>query len=468
MMGMFLIFIIAFIVLAIILFVFLRIFFQRKVEFANQILSQKEELNVQLQNEIKQLQEQKNSLIERSANAESKIEFLNAQYELYQALQADHQLLQSRFAKAEEAYRNVNEKLTQQKEELNQIGEKFKFEFRNLAQSIMEEKTAKFTEVNEQKMNAILNPFKTQLTDFKQKVEETYDKESKERFSLEKEVQRLVTMTQLVSLEANNLTTALKGNNKMQGNWGEMILESILENSGLVKNREFFLQQFLRDNAGNVIKDADGKGLQPDAMIVYPDLRRIIIDSKVSLIAWDEYVSQSDVEEQKKFLKEHIKSVRQHIEGLSRKNYPKYASALNYVLMFVPIEPAFLEALKTDTQLWKFAYDKNILLVSPTNLFAVLRIVADLWKVEQQSANAIAIAERAGSLYDKFANFIGNFEAVGKKITEADSLYNTAHKQLTSGSGNITNKIEELKKMGAKAEKQLPSRLLDSGEEISE
>ncbi len=467
-MGMFSIFIIAFIVLAIILFVFLRIFFQRKVEFANQILSQKEELNVQLQNEIKQLQEQKNLLIERSANAESKIEFLNAQYESYQALQADHQILQNRFAKAEEAYRNVNEKLTLQKEELNQIGEKFKFEFRNLAQSIMEEKTAKFTEVNEQKMNAILNPFKTQLTDFKQKVEETYDKESKERFSLEKEVQRLVTMTQLVSLEANNLTTALKGNNKMQGNWGEMILESILENSGLVKNREFFLQQFLRDNAGNVIKDADGKGLQPDAMIIYPDLRRIIIDSKVSLIAWDEYVSQSDVEEQKKFLKEHIKSVRQHIEGLSRKNYPKYASALNYVLMFVPIEPAFLEALKTDTQLWKFAYDKNILLVSPTNLFAVLRIVADLWKVEQQSANAIAIAERAGSLYDKFANFIGNFEAVGKKITEADSLYNTAHKQLTSGSGNITNKIEELKKMGAKAEKQLPSRLLDSGEDIVE
>lgn len=468
MIGMFLIFIIAFVVLAIILFVLLRIFFQRKVDFANQMLAQKEELNVQLQDELKQLQEQKNTLIERTANAESKIEFLNVQYESYQALQTDHQLLQNRFAKAEEAYRNVNEKLTQQKEELNQIGEKFKFEFRNLAQSIMEEKTAKFTEVNEQKMNAILNPFKTQLTDFKQKVEETYDKESKERFSLEKEVQRLVTMTQLVSLEANNLTTALKGNNKMQGNWGEMILESILENSGLVKNREFFLQQFLRDNAGNVIKDADGKGLQPDAMIVYPDLRRIIIDSKVSLIAWDEYVSQSDVEEQKKFLKEHIKSVRQHIEGLSRKNYPKYASALNYVLMFVPIEPAFLEALKTDTQLWKFAYDKNILLVSPTNLFAVLRIVADLWKVEQQSANAIAIAERAGSLYDKFANFIGNFEAVGKKITEADSLYNTAHKQLTSGSGNITNKIEELKKMGAKAEKQLPSRLLDSGEDIVE
>ncbi|MEO9210037.1 MAG: DNA recombination protein RmuC, partial [Ginsengibacter sp.] len=358
MVGMFLIFIIAFIVLSILLFIFLRIFFQRKVHFSNELLLQKEEIVSQLQNEVKQLQIQKETLIERTGNAESKIEFLNTQYVAYQVLQQEHQSLQNDFTKAGAAIENANEKLLAQKEELNQIGEKFKFEFRNLAQSIMEEKTAKFTEVNEQKMNAILNPLKTQLTDFKQKVEDTYDKESKERFSLEKEVQRLVMMTQQVSLEANNLTTALKGNNKMQGNWGEMILESILENSGLVKNREFFLQQFLRDNAGNVIKDAEGKGLQPDAIIVYPDQRKIVLDSKVSLIAWDEYVSQSDVVEQQKFLREHVKSVRQHIDGLSKKNYPKYALALNYVLMFVPIEPAFLEALKTDTQLWKYAYDK--------------------------------------------------------------------------------------------------------------
>ena len=315
-------------------------------------------------------------------------------------------------------------------------------------------------------MSAILTPLKTQLVDFKQKVEDTYDKESKERFSLGKEVERLISMTQQVSLEANNLTSALKGNNKMQGNWGEMILESILENTGLTKNREYFLQEFIRDNAGNVIKDENGKGLQPDVIIVYPDQRKVIIDSKVSLIAWDESVAQADITEQKRLLLEHIKSIRQHIDGLSKKNYPRYASALDYVLLFIPIEPAFLEALKTDVQLWKYAYDKNILLVSPTNLFAVLKIVADLWKVEQQNRNAIEIANKAGSLYDKFAGFIDNFELIGKRLTEAGTIYDNAHKQLTSGRGNITGKVEELKKMGANAQKQLPDKLLQElGEE---
>lgn len=315
-------------------------------------------------------------------------------------------------------------------------------------------------------MSAILTPLKTQLVDFKQKVEDTYDKESKERFSLGKEVERLISMTQQVSLEANNLTSALKGNNKMQGNWGEMILESILENTGLTKNREYFLQEFIRDNAGNVIKDENGKGLQPDVIIVYPDQRKVIIDSKVSLIAWDESVAQADISEQKRLLQEHIKSIRQHIDGLSKKNYPRYASALDYVLLFIPIEPAFLEALKTDVQLWKYAYDKNILLVSPTNLFAVLKIVADLWKVEQQNRNAIEIANKAGSLYDKFAGFIDNFELIGKRLTEAGTIYDNAHKQLTSGRGNITGRVEELKKMGANAQKQLPDKLLQElGEE---
>lgn len=414
----------------------------------------------QLQSERNELQNQKETLLGRSAAAESRNAFLQEQHLLYGQLQQEHQQLQNKLTSTQSSLKNAEDKLLQQIGELNNIGEKFKFEFRNLAQTIMEEKTAKFTEVNEQKMNEILNPLKTQLGEFKQKVEDTYDKESKERFSLGKEVERLISMTQQVSLEANNLTTALKGNNKMQGNWGEMILESILENSGLAKNREYFLQEFIRDNAGNVIKDEHGKGLQPDAMIVYPDERKVIIDSKVSLIAWDESVSQSEVAEQQRLLQDHVKSIRLHIDGLSKKNYPKYASALDYVLMFIPIEPAFLEALKSDLQLWKYAYDKNILLVSPTNLFAVLKIVADLWKVEQQNKNAIEIANKAGSLYDKFAGFIENFELVGKRITEAGTLYDNAHKQLTSGRGNVTKQIEELKKMGANAQKQLPDKIL--------
>ena len=414
----------------------------------------------QLQSERNELQNQKETLLGRSAAAESRNAYLQEQYLLYGQLQQEQKQVQNKLTSTESALKNAEEKLLKQSDEINNIGEKFKFEFRNLAQAIMEEKSAKFTEVNEQKMNEILNPLKTQLGEFKQKVEDTYDKESKERFSLGKEVERLISMTQQVSLEANNLTTALKGNNKMQGNWGEMILESILENSGLAKNREYFLQEFIRDNAGNVIKDEHGKGLQPDAMIVYPDQRKVIIDSKVSLIAWDESVSQSEVAEQQRLLQDHVKSIRLHIDGLSKKNYPKYASALDYVLMFIPIEPAFLEALKTDLQLWKYAYDKNILLVSPTNLFAVLKIVADLWKVEQQNKNAIEIANKAGSLYDKFAGFIENFELVGKRISEAGTLYDNAHKQLTSGRGNVTKQIEELKKMGANAQKQLPDKVL--------
>ncbi len=364
-----------------------------------------------------------------------------------------------RVSKSESRNAFLEEKLVQQKEELNQIGEHFKFEFKNLAQNILDEKTQKFTEVNEQKMKAILDPLKNDLGVFKQKVEETYDKESKERFSLGKEIERLVVMTQQVSTDANNLTTALKGNNKMQGNWGEMILESLLENSGLTKGREYFLQEFIRDNAGNIIKDENGSGLQPDVTICYPDQRKIIVDSKVSLVAWDEFIAKENLEEQQLFLQQHIKSIRLHIDGLSKKNYPKYAMALDYVLLFIPIEPAFLEAVKTDALLWKYAYDKKILLVSPTNLFAVLKIIADLWKVEQQNKHAIEIADKAGSLYDKFVLFYDNFESVGKKINEANNTYETALKQLSTGRGNVIGKIEELKKMGANANKQLPGRI---------
>ena len=423
-------------------------------------LQQQSSSQNQLQLQVLQLQKDKDLLLAQATKAEYLSESLTAQNIAYNKLQQEYQAVQNQFVAINENLKNAEEKLALQKEELNKIGESFKFEFRNLAQNILEEKTQKFTEVNEEKMKAILEPLKNDLGIFKQKVEETYDKESKERFSLGKEIERLVIMTQQVSTEANNLTTALKGNNKMQGNWGEMILESLLENSGLTKGREYFLQQFIRDNAGNIIKDEYGAGLQPDVTICYPDQRKIIIDSKVSLIAWDECIAQESKEEQQRSLQQHIKSIRLHIDGLSKKNYPKYALALDYVLLFIPIEPAFLEAVKTDNQLWKYAYDKRILLVSPTNLFAVLKIIADLWKVEQQNKNAIDIADKAGSLYDKFVLFLDNFETIGKKISEANNTYETALKQLSTGRGNVISRIEELKKMGANASKQLPDKVL--------
>ena len=234
---------------------------------------------------------------------------------------------------------NLQENLKNQKLDFEAMGEKFKYEFKSLAQSVLDEKSEKLTKMNEDKMSEIINPLKQQIGEFKQKVEETYDKESKERFSLGERVKELVSTTLQVSQEANNLTSALKGNVKSQGNWGEMILESILEHSGLTKNREYFLQEFIKDKAGNTIKDENGNALQPDVTIYYPDERKIIIDSKVSLIAWEKYSSAEDVEEKKKYLVEHIQSIKQHVIGLSKKNYPKYAKALDYVIMFIPIKP---------------------------------------------------------------------------------------------------------------------------------
>lgn len=406
-----------------------RAFSMRKLLQIEAMLQQKQTAETDLQLVLKNLQLEKEQYLMRATQAETKLVMSNVA-----------------LAEAKEAAKHFNEQI--------------KLEFGELAQQIMEANSKKFTQQNQEQIGQILQPLKTELGDFKKKVEETYDKESKERFTLGREIDRLVQMSLQVSTEANNLTTALKGSNKLQGNWGEMILESILEHSGLVKGREYLVQEFIKDQAGNIIKDENGKGLQPDVTIFYPDQRKLIIDSKVSLLAWDEYSSETDPILQEAALKRHIASIRAHMDGLSRKNYPKYAQALDYVLLFIPIEPAFLEAVKKDTQLWKNAYDKKIMLVSPTNLLAVLKIIADIWKVTQQTNNAVEIAERAGLLYDKFVLFLENLEIVGKKMAEAQTGYETAMKQLGTGRGNLIGKVEELKKMGAAASKQIPDKLL--------
>jgi DNA recombination protein RmuC len=315
-------------------------------------------------------------------------------------------------------------------------------------------------------MKGLLDPLQLHLKEFKLKVEETYDKESKERFSLEKELRVLIELNKQLGEEANNLTHALKYNNKVQGNWGEMILESLLEHSGLTRDREYFIQEYLRDQSGTIIKDEDGRAMQPDVTIVYPDQRKVIVDSKMSLVAYEQYVNAAGMEESERALKEHIKSVRQHIEGLSRKNYPRYAgNALDYVILFIPVEPAFLLAVKEDQQLWKYAYDKRILLVSPTNILAVLKIIVDLWKVEKQSQHAIEIAEKAGALYDKFVLFMESMELVGTHLQKATDAHGTAIKRLAVGNGNLVKQAERLKEMGAKTSRQLPDHLLKRTED---
>ena len=375
-------------------------------------------------------------------------------------LQTEKEELLKRLSKSETQLENSQQALVQAKEASEKLSTQLKLEFAEIAHKVMLNNSEQMRAKSEEKIGELLNPLKTELGEFKKKVDDVYVAEAKDRHVLKAEIDRLITMSQQVSQEANNLTSALKGNNKTQGNWGEMLLESILEHSGLVKGREFVTQEFIKDPGGNIIKDEEGRGLQPDVMVYYPDQRTIIIDSKVSLVHWEQYVNSEDEAERTKALNMHLASIKSHIDGLSRKNYPKYAKALDYVLLFVPIEPAFLEAVKKDTHLWKYAYDKHIMLVSPTNLLAVLKIIADLWKVEQQNQNAIEIAEKAGMMYDKFVGFISNLEDVGKKIGAAQESYNVAFNQLSTGRGNLVGRAEELKKMGAKAQKQISDKIL--------
>lgn len=376
------------------------------------------------------------------------------------SLQLERDQLLSKLSKTEAQLEMSQQALKQAQQTSESLSAQLKLEFAEIAHKVMQNNTEQLRVKSEEKIGELLNPLKTELGEFKKKVDDVYVAEAKERHVLKAEIDRLITMSQQVSQDANNLTTALKGNNKTQGNWGEMLLESILENSGLVKGSQFFTQEFIRDAGGNVIKDEEGRGLQPDVMVKYPDQRTIIIDSKVSLIHWEQYVNSEDEAERNRALSLHMSSLKSHIDGLSKKNYPKYAKALDYVLLFVPIEPAFLEAVKKDTNLWKYAYDKNIMLVSPTNLLAVLKIIADLWKVEQQNQNAIEIAMKAGGMYDKFVLFLESMESVGNGIKNAQTAYDKAMGQLSTGRGNVVKQMEDLKKMGAAAQKQIPDKII--------
>lgn len=388
---------------------------------------------------------------------------LESQIKLLQLEKTD---LVVKTAKAEERVLSMNKAYEDLKISMSSMGEAYKTEFKNVANELLELKSKSLDETSSKNIKTILDPLNRELKEFKEKVEKVYSDEARERHSLEGQVKKLVESSSMVSQQAENLTNALKGNVKQQGNWGEMILSSILENSGLTENREYFLQEFIRDKSGEIIKDENGNALQPDVTIHYPDERKVIIDSKVSLIAWEKYMTETDPTLQKQALDAHIKSLKSHIDGLSKKNYPKYAKALDHVILFVPIEPAFLEAVKQDTGLWKYAYDKKVLIVGPTNLLLVLKIVADIWQIEKQSKNAIEIAEKAGELYDKLFGFVESMEDVGAGLKKASQNYEKAMGQLSTGRGSAIKKAEELKALGADTKKQFPDRLIDNTDQI--
>lgn len=388
----------------------------------NQKIAEQQELNQQQSTEIRSLLDEKQNLISIKSQ-------LSAQNESLQQL------------------------LDNQKSEIVKIQEMAKSEFKNLANEILEEKSKRFTEANKENLDTLLKPLGENLETFKKRVNEVYDNEARERHSLNSTIKLMMEQTTKVSQEANNLATALKGQTKTQGNWGEMILERILEDSGLCKDREYFSQYN--------IKTETGENQRPDFVLKLPGNQIVIIDSKVSLNAYERMCSAETEEERKQNLNLHVAAIKKHIDTLALKRYDNLKEALDFTIMFIPVEPAFLTAVQYDQQLWNYAYHKHVILLSPTNLIAYLKLISDVWKRADQSQNAEEIARQAAALYDKFEGFVSDLLSIGKKMDGAKVDYENAMKKLASGNGNLVRSAEKLRQLGIKPKKNLPGALLE-------
>jgi DNA recombination protein RmuC len=355
-------------------------------------------------------------------------------------------------------YRALQEKLETQKTEIDDLQKRLTTEFENIATKILKERSDEFSASNHKNLSEILNPLKEKIQLFEKKVDETYDKELRDKISLREEVRKLTELNARVSEEANNLTKALKGDVKKQGNWGEIVLERVLERSGLTRGQEYEREE--------VVEGAENQTQRPDVIIYLPENKHIVIDSKVSLTAYERMISEEDDDRKERFLKEHIASMRSHVKLLSEKNYQNAfnINTPDFVLMFLPIEPSFSIAVQHDTELFGYAWERKIVIVSPTTLLATLRTIASIWKQENQTKNAQEIARLGGTLYDKFVGFTEDLSKIEVNIKRAYDAYNEAEKKLKSGKGNLVRTAEKIKELGAKTgSKSLPAALVEEG-----
>ncbi|HLP17007.1 MAG TPA: DNA recombination protein RmuC [Bacteroidota bacterium] len=379
-----------------------------------------------------------------------------------QALSDQNATMELRMALARATAENTAsiEKLNAQKREFDELRRQSELMFKNLANEILEEKSRRFTEQNKTNMAEILTPLNERIREFERTVSDTHLSEVRERASLVEQIRNLHQLNQQMSIEANNLTNALRGQSKTQGNWGEFLLESVLEKSGLVKGREYVAQMSL--------PDAEGRRFQPDVIVNLPESKHLVIDSKVSLNAYERYCSADTADARAEALKEHLLSIRKHMRELSEKNYHALygLQSLDFVIMFVPVEPAFIEAVNGDATLFADAYERNIIIVAPSLLLATMRVIASIWRQERHTTYASEIARQAGDLYDKFVGLAEDLAQIGRQIDLTKNSHTEAMKKLTEGNGNIVRRIERLKSLGAKANKSIPPSLLDNADEL--
>ncbi|TDX09538.1 DNA recombination protein RmuC [Flavobacterium sp. S87F.05.LMB.W.Kidney.N] len=401
-------------------------------------------LNSQLQMQKEQFESEKNYF-------QKQLQLLNFEKE---NIRTEKDSLAIQLSKKEVDFENLWERHKEQKNEINELQEKFTKEFENLANKILEEKSAKFTEQNSENMKNILLPLQDKIHVFEQKVDQTHKESIDYHAALRQQILGLSEMNAQMSKETLNLTKALKGDSKMQGNWGELVLERVLEKSGLEKGREYEVQQSFTNSEGNRVF--------PDVVINLPDGKKMIVDSKVSLAAYEKWINEESELLKIEYLKEHVNSIRRHVEQLGSKNYHDLyqIESPDFVLLFIPMEPAFAIALNEDPALYTKAFDRNIVIVTPSTLLATLRTIDSMWSNQKQQENAFEIARQAGALYDKFEGFVSDLVRIGNKIKDTKTEYESAMNKLVDGKGNLITSVERLKKMGAKAKKSLPENII--------